>query len=147
MCGSSAWVVLSLSTRDMFKTFILLVVGWFLTLFFSSPVPSNVRASHSGDSLFWQEFHTPDGPRITWLQTSPFKGVEPCLRNQIKVLENNLPQLSHPHLHVCVPTAPSEPLSLSQSVLVFGQRSTVTYLAPWDWVFSQLRVSALGAAC
>lgn len=98
-----------------------LLVLW--VAFFSTPVPSNSRALHSHDSLFWQEFHTPDGPSITWLQTSPFKCAEPSLRNPIKALDNNLPQFPPPHLHSRLPTGPSEPLGLSQSFSVLVRKA------------------------
>lgn len=98
-----------------------LLVLW-VAFFFTSPVPSNHWALHSHDSLFWQEFHAPDRPNITWLQTSPFKGAQPCLKNPIKALDNNLPQFPPPHLHSRLPTAPSEPLGLSQSFSVLVKK-------------------------
>lgn len=94
--------------------------------FFPSPVPSNSQALHSHDSLFWQEFHTPDGVSIIWLQTAPFKGAEPCLKNPIKASDNNLPQFQAPHLHFGLPTAPSKPRDLNQSFSLLVKK------AQWD---------------
>lgn len=95
-------------------------------------VPPKRPALHSHDSLFWQEFHTPDGTSITWLQTSPLKCAEPCLRNPIKASDNNLPQFPNPLLRLppsIFARAPSEPLDRSQpELLAFGQEAS--FLAP-----------------
>ena len=97
-------------------------------------LPSSSRALDSHDSLFWQEFTAPDGPSITWLQTSPHKSAEPRLASprlasetRLKPSDNNLPQFPPSHLHSRLPCrAPrSQP-----EIRGFGQKSTARSPAP-----------------
>lgn len=112
--------------------------------------PSDSRALHSHDSLFWQEFHTPDGTSITWLQTPPPPLNAPSLASETPLKPRTIIFLSFhpPHLRSRLPTAPSEPLDRSQPELLgFGQKSTARSRGAGVRVFSQLLGWALGAAC